>query len=570
MIFRRRALLLSVILLAAFALRVWGLGFGLPFQAHQDEPIVVNHAMAYGSGDLNPHFFMIPPFTSYVLFFAYGVMFLIGKLFGAWGAASEFARAFFLDPSLFYVVGRFFIGVIPGTLCVGLTFRLASLLLDERGALYAAAIMAFSFLNVVNSHYIYTDMLLMLVLILGIIVLVKFYRSPSIMGHVVCGALIGLAAGVKYNGVLLAATYAFAFYLSSKRDGKNIKGMIFSPGPVLAAASASAVFVLVNPFSVISPSEFAGSFIAQSGCFWYTGPLHHFFYSLSEGISLPLTLAGMAGLVLISLGNDKGRIFVSFPAVYYALIVFRSQHFSRYVLPLVPFFAVGAAYFLLQALPHFFKSSSARRVCAAAAIFLLVPTAVKSVKADFIFSSTDTRIVSARWIHKNLPPGERLAFDSTVHRPALRQPASQLEAKKEHSGSQEGLGKLKGEKLRFMIEAAGKRGDAYPLYFMYRDPVVQGQFLDTLPALPFDVERLKEEGIRYVVVNSQENHSEKELFLEELEASADKVMEFSPYDDGIYRESFDRIDATCIPVSDRELFSRRKLGPAIRVYRLKQ
>src|SRR3989344_5891622 len=49
-----------------FKLRIWGLNFGLPYQFHQDEPIVVNHALAYGAGDLNPHFFIIPPLASYI------------------------------------------------------------------------------------------------------------------------------------------------------------------------------------------------------------------------------------------------------------------------------------------------------------------------------------------------------------------------------------------------------------------------------------------------------------------------------------------------------------------------
>ncbi|MEA3488885.1 MAG: hypothetical protein U9R44_00880, partial [Candidatus Omnitrophota bacterium] len=65
--------LIAAVILAGILLRVWGLGFGLPFQLHNDEPIIVNHAVAYGTGDLNPHFFIIPPLCSYLLFMCYGV-----------------------------------------------------------------------------------------------------------------------------------------------------------------------------------------------------------------------------------------------------------------------------------------------------------------------------------------------------------------------------------------------------------------------------------------------------------------------------------------------------------------
>ena len=57
----QRRLTLWGILALAFLLRLVGVQFGLPHLYHADEPIVVNHAVAYGAGDFNPHFFKIPP-----------------------------------------------------------------------------------------------------------------------------------------------------------------------------------------------------------------------------------------------------------------------------------------------------------------------------------------------------------------------------------------------------------------------------------------------------------------------------------------------------------------------------
>ena len=83
----------------AFILRTWGVSFGL---YHADEPIVVNHALAYASGDLNPHFFKIPPLTSYVLFGTYGIFFLVGKIFSIFTSIADFERLFFQNPLVFY------------------------------------------------------------------------------------------------------------------------------------------------------------------------------------------------------------------------------------------------------------------------------------------------------------------------------------------------------------------------------------------------------------------------------------------------------------------------------------
>ena len=56
------------VLTIAFAVRLIGLPYGLPNLYHQDEMIVVNHAMGIGAGGWNPHFFVLPPFSIYFLF----------------------------------------------------------------------------------------------------------------------------------------------------------------------------------------------------------------------------------------------------------------------------------------------------------------------------------------------------------------------------------------------------------------------------------------------------------------------------------------------------------------------
>ncbi|MBU9889857.1 MAG: hypothetical protein KTQ49_08335, partial [Candidatus Omnitrophica bacterium] len=57
----RETFVLTGILALAFAVRAFGVPFGLPYLYHADEPVVVNHALAYGTGDLHPRFFNIPP-----------------------------------------------------------------------------------------------------------------------------------------------------------------------------------------------------------------------------------------------------------------------------------------------------------------------------------------------------------------------------------------------------------------------------------------------------------------------------------------------------------------------------
>ena len=78
----RKSLILLAIIFLGISMRIIGIDFGLPFLLHNDEPVVVNYALAYGTGDFNPHFFKVPPLLSYMLFFLYGVFFLTGKMIG--------------------------------------------------------------------------------------------------------------------------------------------------------------------------------------------------------------------------------------------------------------------------------------------------------------------------------------------------------------------------------------------------------------------------------------------------------------------------------------------------------
>ena len=142
---------LFFVLLLAFVIRYLGVSFGLPHLYHADEPIVVNHALAYGTGDLNPHFFNIPPLVSYLLFVCYGIYYLAGHLIGWFPNTRDFEILFYFDPTSFYLIARVIFGTMLGTLSVFLLHRLARRLGNERMALLAAVFLAVNFLHARDS-----------------------------------------------------------------------------------------------------------------------------------------------------------------------------------------------------------------------------------------------------------------------------------------------------------------------------------------------------------------------------------------------------------------------------------
>src|SRR3989338_8596200 len=121
----RERFAIGAILAAALLLRVWGINFGLPDLYHADDPIFVNHAMAYGTGDFNPHFFKIPPLVSYLLFVVYTFYFLIGKGLGCFSTVDNFADLFLANSTSFYLIARILFGTVIGTFTVYFLYRLA-------------------------------------------------------------------------------------------------------------------------------------------------------------------------------------------------------------------------------------------------------------------------------------------------------------------------------------------------------------------------------------------------------------------------------------------------------------
>jgi hypothetical protein len=560
---KRETVLLVIILLVVFALRVWGINFGLPYILHQDESIVVNHAMAYGAGDLNPHFFAIPPLTSYLLFIIYGAYFLIGRLLGIFQTVETFALSFLKDPTIFFILGRLFIGAIPGTLCVFFTFMLYKRLFKSaKGALFAASIMAFSFLNVLDSHYIYTDMLMTLFVIIGVIRSIALWEKPSIKNYIYAGIVLGISAGIKYNAAILVVPCLIAHIMASKSRPVN-KNLCIS------ILSSIVAFILVNPFSLLDFKFFISSVIGQAGASGYVGWTHHITYSLYEGVGIFTIIAGFLGMIALFLSNKgKAAILLSFPAVFYMHLVFLSQHFPRYVLALVPFFAIATGYFIFEYILPMIKSEVFKKIVISLSIIPVAVLSIKPISANVLLTSVDTRIQAAEWIESNINPKDAIAFDHTFFRPFIYHNQRQLKDKYAILDKQKGLEGIKEKKLDLMLKAnEGRQG--YYIYYLSSNPGGQGQFLSTTPAVAFDYNELKAKGVKYISINYYNRQKDVQDFYDMLRKQAVLVYSISPYYDEDIRFTCDTIATTCMPVMSKELFSRKRQGPAIEIYKLR-
>jgi hypothetical protein len=108
----------------------------------------------------------------------------------------------------------------------------------------------------------------------------------------------------------------------------------------------------------------------------------------------------------------RALVFVAFPVAYFAVAGSLRNLYFRYVIPLVPFVCVAAAYLVSETAIWLAKHAPAtqRRMVttmttAALAILVIVPSAASLWRFDRIVSRTDSRVMVAEWLEQHAAPG---------------------------------------------------------------------------------------------------------------------------------------------------------------------
>ncbi len=537
------------LIVVAFVLRIWGFNFGL---YHADEAIVVNHALAYGLGDLNPHFFAIPPLVSYYLFLGYGLFYIAGYLLNIFDMTS-FQTLFIYHPEYFYWWGRIIVGVIPGTISVYFAYKLARYLWNENAAFWSALWFAINYLHVRNSHYIYVDTLMVLALIGCAYSAIKAYDKQSFKAYLMAGLWIGIATALKYNAALGACGLISTCLLSEKKQWRYLLG---------AGVVSMLVFVLLNPYSILSFGEFYNDIVHQSGAEGAMGLLFHWKYSILSGCGLGVITIFILGLYTAFRRHYQHMIILlSIPAAFECTLILFSQQHSRYALPLMPFIALiagfGAYYLLMRS-----QSNKIFRIVTLALMsFAVIIPSVKIVQSNILFTHEDTRDVSQRWIESNIPSGSKLLFSHSAHRPNLLRSSEQWQEASPNRNDEGDPSNLKNQLIRTRAEQSEQ---TYALYYLSEES--QHKFSTIWPLIRPDWTQVEEQGIEYIVLHYE--NSEYSEFYDEVRKRSKLIQRFTPYRNNERNYPIDQYATTFGFDSLFELLLRKSTGRVLELYQV--
>jgi 4-amino-4-deoxy-L-arabinose transferase-like glycosyltransferase len=393
---RLPAVLLAFILLVAFGLRVWSLGHGLPYSYNLDERAhFVPHAVAMTTGDLNPGYFINPPFLTYILAGWLSVIHL-------GGVEQWFAD----DAGAVFLAGRW-ISVFFGVGAVAATYFAGKAWFDRRAGLIAAALLAVAFLPVFYSRLALNDGPGMLPCALALWASAVVLRTGSMKALLAGGAAVGFAASFKYSdGAVVIALVAAAF-LSPLSLKQALKGL------VLAGLIAIAAVIVTNPYLFADWGTFINDLDRQRkfadgppllgqperNGWWY----YAFTSSWALGW-LPGILAFAGGVVLLAKRRYKeAAVLGGMIVLYWLYMGSQSRFYARWMLPLYPTLVVLAAYALTQ-IPR-------RAALAAVATGVVAVTAFPTIRNAIVLGREDTRTETRNWLVANVPQGTKVAFE---------------------------------------------------------------------------------------------------------------------------------------------------------------
>src|SRR5262245_36738161 len=412
-------LALLFVLAVGLAVRVWSASYGLPDLYHPDEPRIVERAVRFHQGDLNPRFFNWPSLYMYVLAGVYGVVF--------GGSPDGVAGAFGRDPALFYLVGRLVTALFGAATLVVLclTGRLAY---GRTVGILTAGFLAVDLLHVRDSHWVTTDVPLTFLVTLATYYALRYWGEGR-AGHArSAGLATGLAASMKYPGGLTFLALVAAHV--ARQPGRPLWRRIAGRNTLTAAGLAAGGFVLGTPFALLTPVAFVrGVFdeIREVHTVQFgneaeaPGYLFHLAYSLPEAMGWPLYLLALAGLVwALAVRGSREVVLLAFTVPYLLVIMTWSSRFERYVIPLLPCFLLLAAVAMVRGVEWLANRGplagrwgprAARRAIVAVALLLVGAALGRVVSYHHLLAQPDTRMLGADWIERQVPPRTRIALE---------------------------------------------------------------------------------------------------------------------------------------------------------------
>ena len=411
----------------ALALRLAGIGFGLPYEYHPDEVQYVRQAASMGTRGLEPTWWNDPPFYKYLLFAEDITFFGIGKLTGRFTSSADFGTQLKLDPTPLYLLGRG-TSAVMGALTLLLVYASGATAFSRLVGVLGALFWATSFLAVREAHFAVNDATLTFCTTLVLLAAVRVARTPDRRWYVVAGIGLGVGFATKYSALVGIVPFGIAFLISSGRNWRSLVNHL--PNVALAGSVACMAAIAASPYFAATPGKvindaYESLYVPGREGFngWEISNLGGYLYyadTLRWGLGWGMLLFSLAGVCMVLTRPSRtGLVVLSLPLSMYLFMGQEQMYFGRFILPAIPPLVVLAGAVVLkvgQCLPQ-------KRVRALVVVtlgcLLVGPGLMTSLRFDTLLETRDTRTLAKNWIESNVASGAKIATDWDFFGPPL-------------------------------------------------------------------------------------------------------------------------------------------------------
>jgi hypothetical protein len=292
---------------------------------------------------------------------------------------------------------------------------------DETVAIVAAFFLAVAFLHVRDSHFGTTDITMTALIVLSVLTIVRWQESRRLLHLAVAGLIGGLAASTKYNGFGVWVPFGLALLLPGPpalpalpdRIRQVITAILIFGATFAAGFFGGSPYILTNWDRFIADASIQQAALAAGhGVILSRGWIYHATLTLPAGLGWPIYLAGVAGLLILMVRRFRQTaVLFAFPVAYYLVAGSGYRVFARYIIPVVPFLAVAAAWTVVAAVRSILPSARPKLAAFAilvAAIACAAWPARNVVLMDRLFTRPDNRVVTVRALPTFIPSGSSL------------------------------------------------------------------------------------------------------------------------------------------------------------------
>ncbi|MBU2568213.1 MAG: glycosyltransferase family 39 protein [Elusimicrobia bacterium] len=504
------------IMLASLALGLWGINYDLPHIYTTEEYKVVNYALRFGTGDLNPHFFNYPSLYLYFTFFVCGIYFIIGRIAGAFSSTQEFAISFVKDPSGVYLTLRIF-SVLWTTGAALLVYKTGKLLFNKKAGLCAAALFTCIPSVLISAHEIRPSQPSLFFLVLSFYFLALFYMEGKNKNFYLSCISLGISISIFYNAIPMVVMLPVVYFVRNKKIAALSDARLWLGLSIVLITSIAG-----TPYSVLDFATFRRDFFAHAS----TPPasilinirevFSNILFMGNRGHVMPPQGPPFAGMLCLA-GTiwllSKGFLLMVPVALFSIPVVFYHSPGIGYLFPAFPFLALAGGW-LADKLAGKIKSSSlSTPAFILAFLIVLTPSVILCLKTGYIYTLKDNRTIAKEWIYKNLPHGAAVLVDLYPFSPPIKETKTQLERLYDRAAL---LNHYKKEYLKLLLEAHPDGNYGYEIYRVYRPPaevsgikyvVEEAEKMQDLVDVAPGFKYLRKKGIRYLVLNSWARHS---------------------------------------------------------------